>query len=357
MVLFLFQYAEVAKVRLPSAPNKPTAMKGPAYIITLSMLLAACSTLRDTASAVDDVYDIPDRTALAEKRAAADRVAEAPRESQDYYDPAESQRTGVSRDYYDMAYNDPYYYNYGRFGFGGNVGGFGPNMGMGLSYGWPTSFGSMGLYYGSGTGMYGYNPYWSNSWMSGYGYWPSNYGYGYDPYGYYGYGNYGPGWGGYGMGYGPYYSPLGRCYGCYEPISYGNTVYMHRPSLSGGSTANGDTRAPRMGRNPASLMPSVMPGRTGQDQAPQMGPIRPDRVTTPRTPSRNGTMEREPVTRPSQTTPPSRTRPQARPQTRPQTRPESRPGSGIDFNQSPSRSSGGSFGGGGQRVTSPRPGR
>ena len=109
----------------------------------------------------DDVYDIPDRQAMAaataEKQQA--RATEPAGSTDAYYDPAQSQ-TGNSayRDYYDMAYNDPYYYNYGRFGFGSGIGSFGPNYGMGLSYGWPTSFGSVSLGYGVGYGAgYGYD--------------------------------------------------------------------------------------------------------------------------------------------------------------------------------------------------------
>lgn len=320
-------------------------MKGLPYIIILGMLLPACSTLRDTASTTDDVYDIPDRAAMASARAAAVPAADTPRATDDYYDPAESQRAATSRDYYDLTYNDPYYYNYGRFGFGTGIGAFGPSYGMGLSYGWPTSFGSMHMSFGTGYGMYGYNPYWGNSWMSGYGYWPS---YGYDPYGYYGYGNYGPGWGGYGMGYGPYYGPWGQCYGCYEPISYNNVAYRHRPSVSSGAGSTNTTHAPRMGRNPAGLIAPAPAALGGTNQGSWTERTRPDRTTTvPATPTRDNNVDRGPTTRPTQGA------------TRTQTRPESRPGRTIEFNSpSPSRSSGGSFGGdGGGRVTSPRPRR
>lgn len=327
-------------------------MKGLPYIIILGMLLPACSTLHDTASAWDDVYDIPDRTAMASVRAAAADESMAPRESGDYYDPAESRRAGTDRDYYDLTYNDPYYYNYGRFGFGTGIGTFGPSYGMGLSYGWPTSFGSMHLYYGTGYGMYGYNPYWANSWMSGYGYWPSYYSY--DPFGYYGYGRYGPGWGGYGMGYGPYYGPWGTCYGCYEPISFGGTSYAHRPSMSTGQAGSTAIHAPRLGRNPVGLMPDA-PSNRGVGQGTPAGATRPSRTTAPSMPSKGNGMDRTPATRPG-------TRPAA-PSTRPSrdnTRPDTRPSRNFDFNStSPSRSSGGSFGGngGGSRTTSPRPGR
>ena len=301
------------------------AMKNLTYIFPLLLLFASCSSLRETASTADDVYDIPDRQAMAAK-AAADRPAQAQNTSEDYYDPAESANANSrSEEYYNMTYNDPYYYNYGRFGFGTGIGSYGPNLGMGMSYGWPTSFGSMSVGYGTGYGAgYGYNPYWGNSWMSGYGYSP----YGYNPYGYYGYGNYGAGYGGYGMGYGPYQGPWGGCYGCYEPSGYGSVVYSHRPSMSSGSMSTTSPSAPRMMRNPASLMPNASPSqRPAYDgRTPN---ARPGRITSPTTPSRSNT--REPARRPSRSW-----------------------DNGIST-PAPSRSGGGNSGGGGGTITSPRP--
>ncbi|MBK9421077.1 MAG: hypothetical protein IPN44_08485 [Flavobacteriales bacterium] len=268
-------------------------------LLSSLLLLSACGTLQETARVSDDVYDIPDRQAMAaataEKKQA--RATEPAGSTDAYYDPAQSQ-TGNSayRDYYDMAYNDPYYYNYGRFGFGSGIGSFGPNYGMGLSYGWPTSFGSVSLGYGVGYGSgYGYDPYWSNSWMSGYGYGYNPYNsYGYYPYGYYGYGNYGSGYGGYGQGYGPYQGPWGGCNGCYEPVGYGNTTYGHRSSISSGNTSDpSPDYAPRNMRNPAALMAP----RTATPQtlrSPERT-TRPERITAPQrernarpvTPARN----------------------------------------------------------------------
>ena len=267
------------------------------YIPLLASLLflSACGTLRETASVTDDVYDIPDRQAMAAASAANQQAqADQPADDQDaYYDPAESQSANNAyRDYYDMAYNDPYYYNYGRFGFGSSVSSFGPNYGMGLSYGWPTSFGSMSVGYGTSYGYgagYGYDPYWSNSWMSGYGYNP----YGYNPYGYYGYGNYGSGYGVYGQGYGPYQGPWGGCYGCYEPVGYGTTVYGHRSSISSSSTSEGSPAyVPRNMRNPASL---IVPSTANPRMRTPASTARPARITTPKsdrntrpsTPARN----------------------------------------------------------------------
>lgn len=298
-------------------------MKAITPSIALLGLLSACGSLQETTAVRDDVYDIPDRQATAV--AVPDQQSTDGRTNDAYYDPAESRRSGAfDRGYYDLAYNDPYYYNYGRFGFGTGIGSFGPGFGLGLSYGWPTSFGSMSLGYGYGSGLYGYNPYWANSWMSGYGY-------GYDPFGYYGYGNYGYGWGGYGMGYGPYQGPWGGCYNCYEPWGYGNTVYTHRPSMTDGSSSmSGATNAPRLMRNPAGLLP----------EAPS---------------NRNSTFD---GIRPTGTRPVGNDRP-VRQQNRLSPAPsdratESRPARGFDFGGSSPSRSGGDTGGGG-RVTSPRP--
>ncbi len=301
-------------------------MKNFTYIVPLILLFAACSSLRETASATDDVYDIPDRQAMAAK-AAAERPVQSQDTTEDYYDPAQSASANSrSEEYYNMTYNDPYYYNYGRFGFGTGIGNYGPSlgMGMGMSYGWPTSFGSMSIGYGTGYGAgYGYNPYWGNSWMSGYGYSP----YGYNPYGYYGYGNYGAGYGGYGMGYGPYQGPWGGCYGCYEPSGYSPVVYSHRPSMSSGSTTSTSPSAPRMMRNPASLMPDPTPSRPAAYNSNRSPDIRPARNVTPVSPSRTNT--REPALRPA------------------------RNWDGGTSTPAPSRSGGGNSGGG--RISSPRP--
>lgn len=291
-------------------------MKTITYLFPTLLLLSACGSLRDTTAYSDDVYDVPDRQAMAAK-AAAEQPAQQQGSSDDYYNPSESRNANsADRDYYDMTYNDPYYYNYGRFGFGTGIGSYGPSYGMGMSYGWPTSFGSMSIGYGTGYGGgYGYNPYWGNSAMNGYGY---------DPYGYYGYGNYGSGYGGYGSGYGPYQSPWGGCYGCYEPTGYGNVVYSHRPSMTSGSYSTTAPSAPRMMRNPAGLLDTA-PTRSQSYNNERSTNTRPGRIVTPRTNSR--TIERQPESRPSRTW--------------------------DSGGSSPSRSGGGSNGGG--TISSPRP--
>lgn len=298
-----------------------------ALLPLLLLMASACSTLQETAMSGDDVYDIPDRLVVA--MAPAPRDTEAPPATDDYYDPAESARAeSAQRGYYDLAYNDPYWYNYGRFGFGSSISSFGPGFGMGLSYGWPTSFGSMSIGYGTSYGSWGYDPYWSNSWVSGYGYNPySPFGYGH-PFGYYGYGNYGYGYGGYGMGYGPYQGPWGGCYGCYEPIGYQNLVYSHRPSVASGVAGSTVPGMPRMAvRNPASLLTPPQAAETPAFRQDREGTRRTDRITVPEAPTRQ--LERRPAQRPTRT---------------------------FDLDHArPSRSTGGDFGGGGGRTVSPRP--
>ncbi|MBK7083589.1 MAG: hypothetical protein IPH53_02520 [Flavobacteriales bacterium] len=79
----------------------------------------------------------------------------------DYYNEEEGKRYADPRSYYDMTYNDPYYYNYGRFGFGMGMGSYGSGFGMNYGYG--------------NSGYGGWNdPYWNNSWQSGYGAWGYN---------------------------------------------------------------------------------------------------------------------------------------------------------------------------------------
>ncbi|HEY0976336.1 MAG TPA: hypothetical protein VGE21_02605 [Flavobacteriales bacterium] len=308
--------------------------------LPLIALLSACGSLQETANVRDDVYDVPDRTVMASKSAAAP-APEAPATSEeDYYDEGESRSSVQSerRDFYDMTYNDPYWYNYGRFGWN-SPGMWGPSFGMGYGMGMGNGW-SVGIGYGSGFG----NPYWGNSWMSGYGAWgsPWGYGYGYPYWGggfgnpYYGYG-YGGGWGG------PYHGPWGGCYGCYEPVGYGNSVvYGHRPSLNGGS-GNGSSGVgnPRGYRNPAGLV-DTRPSVGRQDTFEQR--VRTDPA------GRNNSRTLTPADRPSRNTgfgKPSRT---PRPATRPSTPSRTFDGGG---GSSPSRGGGGSGGGGGR--TSPRP--
>lgn len=255
-------------------------------MIVVAALLASCGSLQETAQVRDDVYDIPDRTVVA----SVDPVPQeksSTRPSDDYYDPATSidqQR----RNYYDMTYNDPRYYNYGRFGFGMGINSWGPGYGMGMSYGWPYT----STMYNSPTGWY--DPYWQNSYMSGYGAWGQPYGiydpYGYNPFGmggYYNYGSYNSYYGPYGYNpfaygwgsCGSYMGPGGSYYGCYVPWSSSPTVVAHRPGMGGSGMGSGNTsnnQPRRMRSNAYQLMPS-QPSVT----RPQRTDARPQRETRP----------------------------------------------------------------------------
>ncbi len=212
-------------------------MTGPALIAVIA--LSACGSTKDAATGSthvrDDVYYMPSSAPPPVAKAATPAQAN---NADDYYDPAQAGAYNDPRGFYDMAYNDPHYYNYGRFGFGMGVG-----VGLG-SMGWYNPMG--GLHYG--WGMY-HQPYWYDGYYGPWGrpWWMYNMGPGYysmyDPY-----------------GVGPYYGPWGSCYGCYTPVMIGdwggNTVTGHRPSLNswngpGSPGPGGDRQA--MVRNPISL--------------------------------------------------------------------------------------------------------
>ena len=218
-------------------------------LLAIALVASACGSIQTTTAVRDDVYDIPERTPVM---AAATPVDEPlPGLVDDYYDPNDPGKYNVGypneRSYNDITYNDPQWYNYGRFTFGTGVSSWGPSYGMGMNYGAP----------GFNGGNFG-NPYWGNSYMSGFGAWGnpygsiygssmgmygSNYGYGngyYDPYG----GFYNP----YG---GSYFNPYGGCFSCggyggggyYGGAGYygSGAVIQHRPSLSGGGSTAGST--------------------------------------------------------------------------------------------------------------------
>ena len=241
----------------------------PAYF-TLALFAASCATMQPTAGVQDDIYYMPSDAPLANAGPENDPPAKTGSGTQersevrsdDYYDP-ETAKNFDDRNYYDMAYNDPYYYNYGRFGFGGGMGmstmgwqsgwnGPGWGMGMGYGYGYPMGSGwSMSLGYGYGSGFHdpwygGYNPYG--------GYWGR-------PMGYSPYGFYDPYYGGYGAG--NYYGPYGNCYACYTPVVVGGSsgvVVGHRPSIGSGSNNNAGSNTvtqQRMFRDPVGLTPDA----------------------------------------------------------------------------------------------------
>jgi len=213
-------------------------------LIPIGLLMGSCASTQQTAGLNDGVYFTPSSKPVSMASVVTPEPAPAS-SSDDYYDAKTSEQLGANQDYYDMTYNDPYYYNYGRFGFnqglspdwnsvGSGMGmGIGMGMGMGMGYGFGSGFGNgfgSSFGYGSGFGgMYG-NPYggFNNPWGPGYGH--------YNPWnsGAYGYGGYGGYYGGSG-----YYGPYGNYGSGYVPVTYGdaprNVVVNHRPSIGSGS--------------------------------------------------------------------------------------------------------------------------
>jgi hypothetical protein len=234
--------------------------------LAIAILAGSCASMREGTGVADDIYYSPSdpqpvASAPAPKaNVPAEEPVQQPKSSEDYYDPKTAQDYS-SRTYYDMAYNDPYYYNYGRFGFGSGMGmgmmgwqsgwngpGWGGGMGYGMGYGWgqPYSGWSMSMSYGYGNGFYdpwygGWgNPYYMNPYYRPIGM--------YDPYMGYGYGN--------------YYGPYGPCYTCYAPVVVGGSsgvLVGHRPSMGGRPADGGGNEQlsqPRVLRDPVGLTPS-----------------------------------------------------------------------------------------------------
>lgn len=207
--------------------------------------LASCSGPQFTTSVPDDVYFAPGQAPLLVSSTPAAPLGDdgAPATTDDYYDPNVAPRAGS--DFYDIAYNDPYFYNYGRFGLNSGPMGWqngwnGPGWGTGMGWGSPMYPGfGQGWGWNMGVGMGGWNSPWG--WGGGMG-WGSPWG---------------TGWGGSGWGYGLYQGPWGACYSCYAPIIIGdgwngNTIVRHRNSLGSGS--NGQPNRPAY-RNPVGLAP------------------------------------------------------------------------------------------------------
>lgn len=259
----------------------------------MNLLFGSCASTQQVGQVRDDVYYLPSAAppvAIVEEPP----IEEPQNPADDYYDPNASSEYSGSSEFYDMTYNDPYYYNYGRFGF---------NASMGWQSGWSGPGWGMGMGWGSG-----YNPWYSINFGWGSPYYP---GWGY-PY-------YGSPWGWndpwYGYGYGGYYGPYGPCYCCYTPIIIGGSsgvVYGHRPSVNGGGMAstnvagNGEVRASF--RDPVGLNPGIMQrggilGRTDDQEMSGTKPqnTRPNTISRPaertsgKRPSNNndrGSMER-----------------------------------------------------------------
>lgn len=236
-------------------------------LLPMALLMASCGTTRSTTASVDDdVYFSPSNAPV---KASVGRGAPPPEpepepapSTDDYYDANTSQSLG-SGNYYDMTYNDPYYYNYGRFGFnsspmGWQTGWNGPGWGggmMGGDFGWYSRMGwgagwqGVGMGWGYGSSIYSgfYRPGWVyDPWMS-----PNPWGYGGMGMGY-GYGT--------GYGYGNYYGPWGNCYSCYAPVVVGdswsnNTVVAPRRSVGSGGAGTGVGTRRMPVRNSVGLAP------------------------------------------------------------------------------------------------------
>lgn len=337
------------------------------YFLLAAVVLASCGSMQPATHVADDVYYMPSKApaSASTARPAPAPVEEprrAPATTDDYYDPGTSKELGADRNYYDMTYNDPYYYNYGRFGFntapmgwqtGWNGPGWGGGMGWGGGVGWGTGMGwgsGWNMSIGYGTGMYSgwHRPMW------GYDPWAWN-----SPWGWNSPWSWNRPWGmGGGWGYGGYYSPWGNCYGCYAPVIIGDggvansTMIRHRSpmgSRSGLASGEGVRRTPV--RNPVGLAPvqqrnATAPQRRDQvdrdRQQPVTAPSR-DRALTPQR-DRNAIPQRD---RNVRDTNPSRGVDRSAPNRSP-----SYDGGGGGGRTSPSRDTGG--GGGGTRTS---PGR
>jgi hypothetical protein len=325
-------------------------------LLPVALFAASCGTTRSTTASVDD--DVYFRPSMAPVRASTnggaaydEPAAQMPTAtpSDDYYNEDTSKSLGTDGGYYDVTYNDPYYYNYGRFGFnaspmgwqtGWNGPGWGGSMmnGMGWGSGWQGY--SLGWRYGTSALWGSYRPGWVyNPYISPNPWGWNNWGYGGLGYGY-GYGN------GYGYGYGNYNSPWGSCYSCYSPVVIGDgssggsiMVTPRRPLGSSGGAVNGTRRMPV--RNPVGLAPMANDrSRTFQGRRDAI-----DRTT--RTPNVNPGRS-QPVTRTD------RTRERSTPSRDPGRMAPSRgfdSGGGGRFSPAPSRGGGG--GGGGGVRTSP----
>ncbi|MBK9758668.1 MAG: hypothetical protein IPO90_01530 [Flavobacteriales bacterium] len=264
-------------------------MRTSAFLFPALLLFAACGSMQETTQVRDDVYDIPDRSVVASIEAVPQAEPEPAKPNDDYYNPSEAKQYEQGT-YWDRTYNEPQWYNQSRFGFGYGVNSWG-GSGWNMSYnqGFGNGFGGM------------YDPYWSNSWQSGYGAWGNPYGY-YSPWNN---GFYDPwGWNN------PYAYNYGACIGCVPSwfhnqcggFGYGNGgfngnswldgtgtthIISHRPSMTGGGAVagGGGTGTPR-GSRTRDLGP--------QRPADHLRVLRPelDRGTTPVRPDRNDAREK-----------------------------------------------------------------
>jgi hypothetical protein len=303
-------------------------------LVAFALILGSCSVTQPLSQHQDDVYFMPStakaaNTAMVPEPAASKPQAEAPA-NDDYYDPDAAAASGAQRGYYDMAYNDPHYYNYGRFGFG---------SGMGWQNGWNGPGWGMGMGWGNGgMGMNnGWNDPWSQPWgmnnqWGGYGGW-YNGGYigwgngGFNGWGSPGFGGWGTGgyngwgWGNWDYGYGSYWGPYGPCRTCYVPVVIGgssNTYVGHRSPSNRSNNAGAGGSHPRLTRDPVGLTPigpRTEPSRSfGEQSRPGLRPVQPSiepgRVREPRPIER--TIERKPAVVPNRERQPGIDRPSER---------------------------------------------
>ncbi len=272
--------------------------------VAVVLLLSSCGMQR-TAQHSDDVYFVPSDEPIT---AVAPSTTEAPppaAPNDDYYDANASQQYADPGGYYNMAYNDPYYYNYGRFGFG---------SGLALQSGWMMNGWGNPVQWGYGTGVYsgwyggisGFSLGWGNGYGGGWGGW-NHPGWGYSPWyndpWYNGWGYNGWGYGGYGgYGYGNYYGPYGTCACCYTPVIVGGAsgvVVAHRPSFG--------SNAPSVGNTPRRMASFRDPISLSNSERRTVGAATPRTGTSVRTaaPARHGSTviqrptERQPSQRPT----------------------------------------------------------
>jgi len=334
------------------------------------LLMSACGTMQETVLVRDDVYDIPDRTLVASVEPMAEPETQSG--SDDYYN-ADEATNYQQGSYYDRTYNDPAWYNRDRFGFGFNSSPWGSSWNMSYGMG-----GGNNTWFNSPTGYY--NPYWGNTWQSGYGYYDPWNGGMYDPWGWnngwgngygcgYGWGmnscngwgnnwGWGNGWG-YGNGYGFYQNPNYYGTGGWGGGSdFSQTLIVRpRPSMSGGGAQGGANVnvVPRSARfdNGISLMrPAVERTRPRTDQPDFSRPTTRERDRGRLENPGTITKERPQPERKERTVKPTRTRERTR-DTSP--RIERNNGGGGGGGNSGGGSRGG--GGGGGSTPSPRPRR
>jgi hypothetical protein len=297
------------------------------------VMLSSCAGTRESVVVRDDVYYAPGQAPPVVDVApplseATQQPAAAP---DDYFNPGESAAAVPgSSGYYDVTYNDPYYYNYDRFGFDPTW-----NMQAGMAttpYG-PASSWSIGVGFSTGWG-YPFSPYMGMGW--GYPYGPSmgmgigwGMGWPYSPW------SWNAGWG-MGWGYGPYYGPWGSCMMCYCPTVIGagsGAYYGPRPGVGGGTARPLKSAGGLTPRDPVGLARPVS--------------ARPVTTTQGQRPTSTGTLARPLGGQPSSTRGSST-------QERPSRNTGVRPGSN-DRGTTPSRP-GGFDRGGGTRPSSPSPG-